>query len=91
MAQITAEKKANIFKTYGGSEKNTGSIEAQVAMLTERINHISSHMKDNNKKDFSSNRGLMQMVGRRKRLLQYLSHNNLESYRGLIEKLGLRK
>jgi small subunit ribosomal protein S15 len=90
MAQITAEKKANIFKTYGGSEKNTGSIEAQVAMLTERINHISDHLKSN-KKDFSSNRGLMQMVGRRKRLLQYLNHNNLQSYRGLIEKLGLRK
>ena len=90
MAQITAEKKANIFKTYGGSEKNTGSIEAQIAMLTERINPISDHLKSN-KKDFSSNRGLMQMVGRRKRLLQYLSHNNLQSYRGLIEKLGLRK
>jgi small subunit ribosomal protein S15 len=90
MAQITAEKKANIFKTYGGTEANTGSIEAQIAMLTERINHISDHLKSN-KKDFSSNRGLMQMVGRRKRLLQYLSHNNLQSYRGLIEKLGLRK
>jgi small subunit ribosomal protein S15 len=90
MSQITAEKKANIFKTYGGNETNTGSIEAQIAMLTERINHISEHLKDN-KKDFSSNRGLMQMVGRRKRLLQYLSHNNLQSYRGLIEKLGLRK
>ena len=91
MSHFTAEKKANIFKTYGGSATNTGSIEAQIAMLTERINHISNHLKDNNKKDFSSNRGLMQMVGRRKRLLQYLSHNNLTSYRGLIEKLGLRK
>jgi small subunit ribosomal protein S15 len=90
MSQITAEKKANIFKTYGGSETNTGSIEAQVALLTERINHISGHLKTN-KKDFSSNRGLMSMVGRRKRLLQYLSHNNLQSYRSLIEKLGLRK
>jgi small subunit ribosomal protein S15 len=91
MSHFTAEKKANIFKTYGGSETNTGSIEAQIAMLTERINHISNHLKDNNKKDFSSNRGLMQMVGRRKRLLQYLSHKNLTSYRSLIEKLGLRK
>ena len=90
MSQLTAEKKANIFKTYGGKETNTGSIEAQIAMLTERINHISGHLKDN-KKDFSTNRGLMSMVGRRKRLLTYLSHNNLESYRGLIEKLGLRK
>ena len=59
-------------------------------MITERINHISAHLKQN-KKDFSTNRGLMQLVGRRKRLLQYLSNNNLSSYRALIEKLGLRK
>jgi small subunit ribosomal protein S15 len=90
MSHFTAEKKANIFKNFGGNETNSGSIEAQVAMLTERINHISNHLKSN-KKDFSSNRGLMQMVGRRKRLLQYLSNNNLASYRALIEKLGLRK
>ena len=90
MSHLTAEKKANIFKTFGGNEKNTGSIEAQIAALTERINHISNHLKTN-KKDFSSNRGLMQMVGRRKRLLQYLSNTNLTSYRSLIEKLGLRK
>ncbi len=90
MSHFTAEKKANIFKTFGGNENNTGSIEAQVAMLTERINHISAHLKQN-KKDFSTNRGLMQLVGRRKRLLQYLSNNNLSSYRALIEKLGLRK
>lgn len=90
MSHFTAEKKANIFKNFGGNATNTGSVEAQVAMLTERINHISSHLKDN-KKDFSTNRGLMQMVGRRKRLLQYLSHTNLTSYRALIEKLGIRK
>lgn len=90
MSHLSAEKKANIFKTFGGAETNTGSIEAQIAMLTERINHISQHMK-NNKKDFSSNRGLLVMVGRRKRLLQYLSNNNLSSYRALIEKLGIRK
>ena len=90
MSHFTAENKIDIFKTYGGSETNTGSTEAQVAMLTERINHISGHMKGN-KKDFSSNRGLIVMVGRRKRLLQYLSANNLTSYRSLIEKLGIRK
>ena len=90
MSHFTAEKKANIFKNFGGKETNTGSIEAQIAMLTERIVHISDHLKTN-KKDFSSNRGLMSMVGRRKRLLMYLSHNNLESYRSLIEMLGLRK
>lgn len=90
MSQLTAEKKINIFKTYGENEKNSGSIEAQIAMLTERINHISDHLKSN-KKDFSTQRGLMQMVGRRKRLLQYLTRTNLASYRALIEKLGIRK
>ena len=59
-------------------------------MLTERINHISDHLKAN-KKDFSTQRGLMQMVGKRKRLLTYLSKHNLSGYRALIEKLGLRK
>ncbi len=90
MSHLTAEKKANIFKTFGGNENNTGSIEGQIAMLTERINHISKHLKSN-KKDFSTHRGLMQMVGRRKRLLQYLSRTDLMSYRALIEKLGIRK
>ena len=90
MSHLTAEKKANIFKTFGANEKDSGSIEAQIALLTERINHISQHLKTN-KKDFSSQRGLMQMVGRRKRLLHYLTQSNLESYRSLIEKLGIRK
>ena len=90
MSHFTAENKINIFKTYGGSEKNTGSIEAQVAMLTERINHIAAHVKIN-KKDFNSNRGLVMMVGRRKRLLTYLSRTDISLYRSLIEKLGLRK
>jgi small subunit ribosomal protein S15 len=83
MSHLSAEKKANIFITFGG-------IEAQVATLTERINHISNHLKTN-KKDFSSQRGLMVMVGQRKRLLQYMSRTNLNGYRALIEKLGLRK
>ncbi|GAC1382085.1 MAG: 30S ribosomal protein S15 [Ginsengibacter sp.] len=90
MSYLTTEKKANIFAEYGSSAKNTGSIEAQVAMLTEKINHISSHLREN-KKDFSTQRGLMQMVGRRKRLLTYMSKHNLTGYRSLIEKLGLRK
>jgi small subunit ribosomal protein S15 len=90
MSHFTAERKATIFTNFGGSETNTGSIEAQIAMLTERINHISNHLKTN-RKDFSTNRGLMSMVGRRKRLLQYLAKNNLTSYRALIEKLGIRK
>ena len=90
MPYLTTEKKANIFSEYGAAAANTGSIEAQIAMLTERINHISDHLKTN-KKDFSTQRGLMQMVGKRKRLLTYLSKHNLSVYRSLIEKLGLRK
>jgi small subunit ribosomal protein S15 len=90
MSHLTTEKKAAIFANFGGSAKNTGSIEGQIAMLTERINHISDHLKSN-KKDFSSQRGLMMMVGQRKRLLTYLSKHDLTGYRALIEKLGLRK
>lgn len=88
---IAAERKAEIFKTFGGSEKNTGSAEAQVALLTERIQHISAHLKQGNKKDHSSNRGLLKMVGQRKRLLKYIASKDIEAYRALIAKLGLRK
>jgi small subunit ribosomal protein S15 len=90
MSHLTIEKKASIFAEFGGKASNTGSIEGQVAHLTERINHISGHLKAN-KKDFSTQRGLMMMVGKRKRLLTYLSKHNLTGYRALIEKLGLRK
>jgi small subunit ribosomal protein S15 len=90
MSHLTIEKKASIFAEFGGKATNTGSIEGQVAHLTERINHISGHLKVN-KKDFSTQRGLMMMVGKRKRLLTYLSKHNLTGYRALIEKLGLRK
>lgn len=90
MSHLSTEQKTTIYKTFGGDEKNTGSIEGQIAQMTERINHISNHLKKN-KKDFSTHRGLMQLVGRRKRLLQYLSRTNLTGYRALIEKLGLRK
>jgi small subunit ribosomal protein S15 len=90
MPYLTKEKKANFFNDFGGKSTNTGSIEGQIALLTERINSISQHLKTN-KKDFSTNRGLMQMVGKRKRLLTYLSKHNLQGYRQLIEKLGLRK
>ena len=68
MSYLTSEKKANIFSEFGGNATNTGSIEAQVALLTENINHISDHLK-NNKKDFSTQSGLMQMVGKSKSLL----------------------
>ncbi len=90
MSYLTTEKKAKIFTDFGGKATNTGSIEGQIALLTERINHISEHLKAN-KKDFSSQRGLMAMVGRRKRLLTYLSKHDLMGYRALLEKLNLRK
>jgi small subunit ribosomal protein S15 len=90
MPYLTTEKRAAIFETYGGSAKNTGSIEGQVALVTERISALSAHLQQN-KKDFSTHRGLMKLVGQRKRLLTYLSKTNLQGYRALIEKLGLRK
>jgi small subunit ribosomal protein S15 len=87
---LTKEKKASIFANFGGKETNTGSIEGQIALLTERIAQISSHLQQN-KKDFSTHRGLMKSVGRRRRLLNYLQKHNLQGYRELIEKLGIRK
>ncbi|HZF66354.1 MAG TPA: 30S ribosomal protein S15 [Chitinophagaceae bacterium] len=87
---LTTEKKAEIFTNYGGAAANTGSIEAQIAAVTERISQISSHLQQN-KKDFSTHRGLMQLVGKRRRLLNYLQKHNLQGYRTLIEKLGIRK
>jgi len=90
MSYLTKEKVSSVFAEYGGKATNTGSIEGQIALLTERINSISKHLQQN-KKDFSTHRGLMKMVGQRKRLLTYLSKHNLQGYRALIEKLGLRK
>ncbi len=87
---LTKEKREEIFKEYGGSEKNTGSIEGQVAVLTFRIKALSDHLREN-KKDFSCKRALLTMVGKRKRLLQYLAKRDINLYRGLIEKLGIRK
>ena len=87
---LTTERKTSIFTEFGGGAKNTGSIEGQIALLTERIGEISKHLQSN-KKDFSTHRGLMQLVGRRKSLLIYLQRHNLQGYRGLIERLGLRK
>jgi small subunit ribosomal protein S15 len=87
---LTKEKKASIFGQFGGKESNTGSIEGQIALITERMAQIATHLQSN-KKDFSTHRGLMHLVGRRRRLLNYLQKHNLTSYRELIEKLGIRK
>ena len=87
---LTKEKTASIFTEFGGTATNTGSTEGQIAQLTERIAQISAHLQIN-KKDFSSNRGLIQLVGSRKSLLSYLQKTDLQGYRALIQKLGLRK
>jgi small subunit ribosomal protein S15 len=87
---LTKEKNTKIFTEFGSKATNTGSIEGQIAQLTERITQISEHLQAN-KKDFSTHRGLMQLVGKRKRLLNYMQKHNLTGYRQLIEKLGIRK
>ena len=87
---LTKEKKASVLTAFAGNAKNTGSIEGQIALITERITQISGHLQIN-KKDFSTHRGLMKLVGERKSLLNYLQKHNLSGYRQLIEKLGLRK
>ncbi|MDR9418423.1 30S ribosomal protein S15 [Gracilimonas sp.] len=87
---ITAEEKKEIFKKFGKSETDTGSTEGQIALLTKRINDLTEHLKDN-KLDHASRRGLLKMVGKRRRLLNYLMKNDIEKYRELIKELGIRK
>ena len=82
--------KEKIIKEYGKSEKDTGSTEVQVALLTQRINDLTNHLKVH-KKDHHTRRGLLMLVGKRKRLLQYLENQDVERYRSIIDKLGLRK
>ena len=87
---IIKEKKAEIIAAYGRKEGDTGSPEVQIALLTERIRDLTEHLKVN-PKDHHSRRGLLMMVGQRRGLLSYLKRTDLEGYRALIEKLGLRK
>ena len=87
---ISKEKKAAIMKEYARTEGDTGSPEVQVAILTARINELTEHFKAN-PKDHHSRRGLLKMVGQRRGLLAYLKKSDLEGYRALIEKLGIRK
>lgn len=82
--------KQDIINEYGRHEGDTGSPEVQIALLTARINHLNEHLKEH-KKDHHSRRGLLLMVGQRRGLLDYLKNNDIESYRALISKLGLRK
>ncbi|MDX9695566.1 MAG: 30S ribosomal protein S15 [Bacteroidales bacterium] len=90
MSYLTVEKKQEIFKVYGKSETNTGSTEGQIAIYTHRIGHLTEHLKIN-KKDFSTQRALLKLVGRRRRLLDYLKDKDVEKYRTLIKDLNIRK
>ena len=87
---ISKESKAEIIAKYKRDEKDTGSPEVQIALLTERINELTEHLKVH-KKDNHSRRGLLKMVGKRRNLLNYLEKNDVEKYREIVEKLGLRK
>ena len=87
---LTAEKKQELIGKYGRSEGDTGSAEVQVALLTERINELTEHLRTHSK-DHHSRRGLLMLVGQRRRLLNYLQKRDLERYRGLIQSLGLRR
>ena len=84
------EKKAEVISTYQNKDGDTGSTEVQVALLTERIKQLTNHMAVN-KHDFHTQRGLLKMVGRRRRLLNYLSREDVGKYNKLIKRLGLRK
>ena len=82
--------KQDIIKEYGKSDTDTGSTEVQVALMSERINHLTEHLKDH-KKDHHTRRGLLMLVGKRKRFLEYLQYQDIKRYRELIDKLGIRR
>ena len=86
---INLKNKQEIVKSFGKNEKDTGSSAVQVAMMTQKISELTEHLKSN-KKDFATKRGLLMMVGKRKRLLAYIKSQNLDEYRELIKKLGIR-
>lgn len=87
---LTAEKKQEIFGQYGKSKTDTGSAESQVALFSYRINHLTEHLKSN-KKDYSTERALKMLVGKRRRLLDYMKAQDIERYRAIIKELGIRK
>ena len=87
---LTREQKTSIIEKYQLDKNDTGSVEVQVALLTERINELNEHLKVH-KHDYHSGRGLLKMVGKRKNLLSYLAKNDVTRYRELVKKLGLRK
>ena len=87
---LTVERKREIVERFGKDANDTGSTEVQIALLTERINHLTEHLRGH-KKDHYSRRGLLMLVGQRRRFLQYLQKKDLDRYRSLIQELGLRR
>jgi len=87
---LTKEEKQEVIKKYGDNEKDSGKAEVQIALLTARINKLTAHFNEH-KKDHASRRGLMMMVGKRRRLLDYISRKDIERYRSIIKELKLRK
>lgn len=87
---LTTEKKKELFKQFGKSEFDTGSPEGQIALFTFRINHLTSHLKVN-KKDMMTERSLVRLVGKRRKLLDYLKNKEIDRYRVIIKQLGIRK
>lgn len=87
---LTTETKKDIFKKYGKSEFDTGSAEGQIALFTFRVKHLTDHLKKN-KKDLNTERSLVRLVGKRRKFLDYLKEKDIERYRVIIKKLGIRK
>ncbi|MBP5318710.1 MAG: 30S ribosomal protein S15 [Paludibacteraceae bacterium] len=88
--QLTKEQKEEIFAKYGKSNTDTGSAEAQIALFSARISHLTEHLKSN-QKDYSTERALVMLVGKRRRLLDFLKERDIERYRSIIRDLGIRK
>jgi len=87
---LDSEKKKEFFKTHGKSEKDTGSAEAQIALFSYRIAHLTEHLKQN-KKDYNTQRSLVRLVGKRRSLLDYLTKKDITRYRAIVKELGLRR
>ena len=87
---LTKQEKQTVIADFGKNEKDTGATEVQIALLTDRIQHLTEHFKTH-KKDHASRRGLLKLVGQRRRLLRYLARKDIESYRAILAKLNLRK
>jgi small subunit ribosomal protein S15 len=87
---LTTERKRELTAQYGSSDRDTGNVKVQIAQLTERINQLTEHLREH-KRDHHSRRGLLMLVGSRRRFLNYLQRNDLEGYRELIKALGLRR